>query len=320
MNYQEIFTPVNKKTKMVIATIIIAVVFCIAWRLIEIGFDMSAFFSFGTESANLFSTVVISTLTSLLGTILFTLYYESLEARHSQQALEKIRSIAKKELLISTFDDLSYYKGLYLHDHVVSIEMLPTSEGRYYIARMKYKYRSPVNRGQLVFKIYRVNPSFPKDKYPSLYTDSLTSQVTWYADESHIPDVFDSSDYKLEKLIVNNSPIEIRKQISDDKMLIEFSADLSAIQSEDLIIKFELSVPIELESYLHITYDLPTEDVSVSFDYRKVQDRVIVSAIDKVGLRESPLETQDDVEGFVNFDHKGWAYPKDSYIFMWWKK
>lgn len=293
----------------------------ILFRFKIVDWDPYQFFIVSTTVKETALAIVLSVLCSLTATILWTISTDTRRENRLAADLKLIQSVADPECLRSVFRELHHYSGYAHINHSmhVKLESLPDNES-FFRVTIDYRYKRHVTPSNIVVKLHRITEASDIEDIPSPADEFKTSEITWAFDERDMEITPPHDLYTVSNMTYDNISVDLaRREERSSESIIYFAKNPKTNNGKpDVYVSYTISFPIETQSVLVLSYDVPTHDATVHFDYVPLVNDIVVWSVDKVGLQEKPLIRDND--GTIHYSHNGWALPRDSYFFTWWKK
>ncbi len=220
-------------------------------------------------------------------------------------------------------DSVRTYGQRYCEDYSVSIVLKKTENDYVYLCQIHYDYKKVLNSRTLRFVIKPIrNATDHGEVDPVRY---IQNEFYYVMDErvliKHVgPSELDKY-YKISTICINNEEFvePIRQQeINSFSYVVEVPHSVTL--TKPLKLSYTVEFPVEVESFIAISIELPTKFFTCNLDYTDIKNSVDLSAATFLSSNHEPLSPTDSRDGVIEYKHGRWILPKSSAVFMWWKK
>jgi len=236
------------------------------------------------------------------------------------------KSVSQREIISKIENDLIEYENRYCQDYKIRIKLskLGLSNVKTICCRIDYDYYKTINNNKLSFLLHRIRSQ--EQKKQSCHTDDgyYKNELYYVLDEIDLVKGLDPSElnnlnkkYEIGHLYVNQLPINltlIDSNCSDD---VNYEATLpeETNLSSLINIKYSVSFPIETESFIFPTFELPTKNADCCFDYSEIRNEISVVG---QAITKGPVDGIEKKDGELEHHVGGWSLPKSGFLFVWW--
>lgn len=260
-------------------------------------------------------TVLYGLSSSILAGLLFAFIYH----RKENEKLEIIRKVGQQELIEEVLREVAHYEGIYCVNHIMDACLRPhPNNNSYYLCTITHRYnKSHINKN-LVFVFHRVINDDISD-IPEIADEALIREFIWQNDEKDFATKPTEDDYRIENIFVNGKRYLPSIEIKNNHIF--YSCELPQTFDQLTAISFDATFPMERESTLNLTSEFPSKGITMNFrwsDLLVVNPNIVTYSIAKIGLKTNPAMIQHQPNSH-EINYLGWALPKDSCTFTWWK-
>jgi hypothetical protein len=295
----------------------------VLYRLNQIDGDVSNFFS-GLERDDY--DFLIMTATSVCASVLAAFIVAAHAGQRIEKSMKVLSQLTDPDFIKSFFLDIRRYKNRVRVNERISgsLRPHPRHEGMLQIALM-YEFSTVLIDNHLTLSFFRCDGESQMNDYFGSPAHLLRHEFYWAQDEGDFPVVVEADDYKVSAISVNGSnDLPVTRSESDDRKMITYDAiipDKMLRDGEEANVRLKVVFPIERETVLHITHELPTRSASVNIDYSAVADALDVYSFPITGSESAPkrLEVEEDPHCVI-YEHVGWLAPKHGYVICTWEK
>lgn len=291
-----------------------------------------------TEEKKIISSIVYAVLpdivnaiaSGLLGAAMLNLVYREYENRK----IRLIESLAYNDMLAGLFAALDKIKGKARFDENIqlSMEKYKDENGKQIqeliLIRIKYKFYTYLRENSIKCIFDRIQGSDNVGDYTAGVNEELLKyEFYWGNDETGFPlGIVNNNSYKIydvsigtcrENLEMTHNTEKFGADKSRESYKFSIPEDEGINIKEKQMIMFTVEFPMERESILMLTHELPTENVVVDIDYSNIMDDFYVYSLPVSG--SIPVKKHfSEQPGKLSFDYNGWLMPKAGYIISWW--
>lgn len=286
--------------------------------------------------------IITAISTGILGAASLNLVYRE----HDNKKFQLIKSLDYDDLLSSFFQCLHELNGKIRYDEEIEVKFLEfqNAEGKetdsLYKIRISYKYKTFLENDFIKFRFERINDNANNIndnannindnrvnmlKYSSgLNNELLEYEFFWGNDETDFEyDGITNEDYKVYDVFIGEHKEDLIIEYSQKSpSVLEYIYKLPLTEKverniEYIPIRYVVELPMERESVLFLTHELPTKDVSVIIDYSDIEEKTNIYTIPVTGA--IPIRKHDSQEkGKEIYEYTGWILPKAGYVISWW--
>ena len=292
---------------------------------------------FETSIWEIIFSIFIPLLTVVLGACLLNIIYNKAEGKK----IQAISDVSYDDLLPNLLDSLSAIGGKYRKDEIIhiKIEKYPphvTMKNDLYKLEIDYQYKTMFKNQSYdyiefmfkrLFNQQNIN-EFTGGKNRAL----LKYDFYWGMDESGFPqNSVTDADYVLSQLMIDNTAIpnaDLNRHVetgnSKDYQTINYYVPLENLdafdRSKEYALSYTITMPIEKESIILITHELPTCGGEVTFDYATLENEISVYGLPMTGLERPTSPYNSAGVPKIKYRYTNWILPKQGYVFSWWEK
>lgn len=278
-----------------------------------------------------FSQFIAGTILSVITSIIAAFTYTTLQNRENKLDISLISSLARVDLMEQVFDDLFHYDGKYLAEYHINISLVPSDLPGVMVCQLNYSYYTHRSTRTLNFLIVRNGRDdangrsieLPGEKDRGGLTENYSNYELFYNfDERDLLKIATEEQlrhiYKIRAIVVNKN-LQLIPVPSDE--LLRYTVVLPAsIEIPGRIhLSYTVEIPLELSSFITVSFVYPTFGLECKFDYSRVADLIDIVASDFLSTKDlsNPVYGK---EGEITFHHDKWIMPRSGIVFSWWKK
>ncbi len=256
------------------------------------------------------------------------LYRDNEEYINSSDPQKLSNRLAREDLLEEIMEDLNYYGNRYCENYYITTRLEQSDNSKFYICKVKYTYGKIIKDRELLFKIIKIRSEeqhkenendiqdiseqyIKHEYYYTLNELDLLATVTPEELKNYykIYNLFINNERKIDLIEIGSQNIELKASIPEDVSL-----------SDALLISYTVEFPIEKESTVSFTFELPTKSIACEFDFSDLKNEIDVNGQAFFSSKQGPVSIIENDAGKIEFKHNKWILPKSSLVFIWWAK
>lgn len=293
-------------------------------RAYAVDFEISEIFHF--EDLSNYVEGILTLILAILASFMAAFLFAAFEEFRDDSILKDVFSGAPRDFYRDFVNNIAHYRGIIRYDHLVEVALKPHPKRTdIYLCDLTYSYRSNKPDHKLRFRFYRMRSEADTKTVPLIADECLENEFVWYNAEYDFPDRpgkrsrCDIEDYSLSRLEVGSIVLTNRiSRTRADTRLVEYQCALDTPLTEDQIIKYRITIPIEKESIISVTSEFVTKNSSVSFDHKLIGKKINPVVMPHVGIKENLIEDSVDDTHQMSSRIDGWALPRNGWVIAWW--
>lgn len=275
-------------------------------------------------------SIIIGFASNILTSVYYSIWLRRYFSQQQNKKLEIISNLSNKSLLLDVFSDLEYYDKRYCSDYSIDVVLHKRLVEGICTCKVKYKYKKVLRKKDLIFQFIRIQN---EEQFEILNSESEEVNINYLQKEYYWQ--FDERSFQVRNLdsLYNLSYLEIsvngrksyRPKIEKviQENIIEYRTTIQEdfdLKNNTVGIEYEVEFPIEDESHLFFTVELPTENIKCTFDYSERYNEIDLYAYDFLSSHRGPTPLHSLEETKLRFSKLGWVLPKSSFFFIWNRK
>lgn len=266
-----------------------------------------------------FKTFFLSIVASLCATIVLSFLIPIQE----HYKIKEIANLTQKDFMIKLFQNLQDLHRHYCEDWYVNIKLEKYDEQTmndfYYKTYIDYNYKKNITNRYIKMVFYRIRNDDEYKTIPGKLDLVNENEFFWILDERDFKLEIDEKYFSVKNLFIDNQHIELDKNTFENTIV--FEARIPSIEKLSIEkmrqINYSISMPHEKEDCVVLSLDVPTKNISISFDAKTVENEVITYAYESSSFTNKPLK--EKIDGIWKIIDHDWMMHKNNFIFIWWK-
>lgn len=281
---------------------------------------------------NALPTILLTIATSVLGAAFLNIVYRENENRK----LKLIKSLGYDNMLSAFFKTLDELNGKVRRDEQIEVEFSKLRDEKdekdeikdsLYKVKIRYNYKTFLKDNCIKFMFERINGETKKvQNYTSgLNNDLIGYEFYWGNDETGFGNTeIGDNDYKIYDVFVDSHSDDlVCETFKTNPAILEFVYKLPSTikcKNREMNIRYTVEFPMERESIMFLTHELPTQNATVKIDYSKIRNDTLIYTMPVTGTIPVQKHLSQEEKGSETYTYNGWIIPKAGYIIAWWDK